>query len=176
MLTAEDEKKNRAAVKELPRAWYFWKRVLAQVEIDDVNEYNLNAALGQCAPEPREEQEQHSQFAPASAYQPQPVQVVVNNYQGYAPQQPQPQQAYAPPVYPQYPKPTQGLQMEHYQQSVPPPGSYHPYESGRAYQVFGITPSRPVNGHLVYEKATKNHPSYFPAQNSWAKFFCLRAE
>ena len=65
MLTAEDEKKNRAAVKHLPRAWNFWKRVIAQVEIDDVNEYNLNAALGQRAPEPREEQEQHSQFVPA---------------------------------------------------------------------------------------------------------------
>jgi hypothetical protein len=163
MLTAEDEKKNKDAVKQLPRAWNFWKRVLAQVEIDDVNEYNLNAALGQRAPEPREEQEQRSQFVPASAYQgyaqPQPVQVVVNNYQGYA--QPMPQQAYAPPVYPQYPQPTQGLQMEHFQQAAPPPGSYHPYEAGRAYQVFGITPSRPVNGHLVYEKATKNHPGYY---------------
>jgi hypothetical protein len=84
MLTAEDEKKNRAAVKQLPRAWSFWKRVLAQVEIDDVNEYNLNAALGQRAPEPREEREERSQCVPASAYQPQPVQVVVNNYQGYA--------------------------------------------------------------------------------------------
>jgi hypothetical protein len=72
-----------------------------------------------------------------------------------------PQQAYAPPVYPQYPQPTQGLQMEHYQQAAPPPGSYHSYESGRAYQVFGITPSRPVNGHLIYEKATKNHPGYY---------------
>ena len=183
MLTAEDEKKNKDAVKQLPRAWNFWKRVLAQVEIDDVNEYNLNAALGQRAPAPREEQEQHSQFVPASTYQgyaqPQPVQVVISNYQGYAQPMPQPQQGYAPPVYPQYPQypqPTQGLQMEHFQQAAPPPGSYHPYESGRAYQVFGITPSRPVNGHLVYEKATKNHPSYFPAQNSWAKFFCLRAE
>jgi hypothetical protein len=80
MLTAEDEKKNRAAVKDLPKGWYFWKRVIAQVEIDDVNEYNLNAALGQRAPEPREEREERSQFAPASAYQvqqPQPVQVVV---------------------------------------------------------------------------------------------------
>jgi hypothetical protein len=55
MLNAEDEKKNRAAVKQLPRAWDFWKRLIAQVEIDDVNEYNLNAALGQRAPEPREE-------------------------------------------------------------------------------------------------------------------------
>jgi hypothetical protein len=164
MLTAEDEKKNKDAVKQLPRAWNFWKRVIAQVEIDDLNEYNLNAALGQRAPEPREEQEQRSQFVPASAYQgyaqPQPVQVVVNNYQGYA-QQPMPQQAYAPPVYPQYPQPTQGLQMEHFQQAAPPPGSYHSYESGRAYQVFGITPSRPVNGHLIYEKATKNHPGYY---------------
>jgi len=127
MLTAEDEKKNRAAVKDLPKAWYFWKRVLAQVEIDDVNEYNLNAALGQRAPEPREEQEQRSQFVPPSAYQvqPQPVQVVVNNYQGYAPQQAYaaPQQAYAPPVYPQSPQATQGLQMEHLQQAAPPPGS-----------------------------------------------------
>jgi hypothetical protein len=167
MLTAEDEKKNRAAVKQLPRAWNFWKRVIAQVEIDDVNEYNLNAALGQRAPEPREEREEHSQFVPAATYQPQPVQVVVNNYQGYA-QQPMPQQqahapqqAYASLVYPQYPQPTQGFQMEHYQQSAPPPGSHHLYEAGRAYQVFGITPSRPVNGHLVYEKATKNHPGYY---------------
>ena len=63
MLTAEDEKKNRAAVKQLPRAWNFWKRVTAQVEIDDVNEYNLNTALGQRAPEPREEQER-AQYAP----------------------------------------------------------------------------------------------------------------
>ena len=78
MLTAEDEKKNKDAVKQLPRAWNFWKRVIAQVEIDDVNEYNLNAALGQRAPEPREEQEQRSQFVPPSAYQvqPQPVQVI----------------------------------------------------------------------------------------------------
>jgi hypothetical protein len=190
MLTAEDEKKNKDAVKQLPRAWNFWKRVLAQVEIDDVNEYNLNAALGQRAPTPREEQEQRSQFVPASTYQgyaqPQPVQVVVNNYQGYAqpmPQQAPAQQAYAPapqayappvyPQYPQYPQANQGLQMEHYQQSVPPPGSYHPYEAGRAYAVFGITPSRPVNGHLVYEKATKNHPGYYhgSAERSAAPVF-----
>ena len=61
MLTTKNEK-NRAAVKQLPRASN-WKRVTAQVEIDDVNEYNLNTALGQRAPEPREEQER-PQYAP----------------------------------------------------------------------------------------------------------------
>ena len=98
MLTAEDEKKNKDAVKQLPRAWSFWKRVLAQVEIDDVNEYNLNAALGQRAPEPREEQErpqyapQPRQYASASQVSRYPTVNIYNNngnggQQNTAPQQ-----------------------------------------------------------------------------------------
>jgi hypothetical protein len=162
MLTAEDEKKSKNAVKELPRAWYFWKRVTAQVEIDDVNEYNLNMALGQRAPEPREVQQQGASFVPASEYQaprqytPSPVVNIYNN-NGNGGQQNYP----APEAAPQQMVDSRPTELEY--RSAPQPSVVvcPPENCNTSYNTFGYTPRRPAKGHLVYEKATKNSPGYY---------------
>lgn len=51
MLTSESDKKDKVAVEELrQRSWTFWTRLVSEVEVEDVKEYNLNTALGQRVP------------------------------------------------------------------------------------------------------------------------------
>jgi len=46
MLNAEGDKKNKAVVKDLGRAWTFWARETDEIEVEDLKEYNLATAAG----------------------------------------------------------------------------------------------------------------------------------
>ena len=164
MLTAEDEKKNKQAVKQLPRAWNFWKRVTAQVEIDDVNEYNLNTALGQRAPEA-----QQARYASASQVAAYPtVNIYNNNGTGgqtnsapsYQPQAANYQQSRCPGENPNCEPPQSRPGYVPYQTSQG--GGYVAYvDRPTAYVTFGITTGRPAKGYPVYEKGTKHQAGYY---------------
>ena len=46
MLNAEGNKKSKAAVKDLAKAWNFWQRESDEIEVEDLKKYNLGTAAG----------------------------------------------------------------------------------------------------------------------------------